>query len=232
MLNWLRWLPENVSTYGGEIDGVISLIYYVTLAWFVLTLGAFALFLILYRRGRARQAAYVQGDRLREAAWLLVPVAIVLVLDFWIDFRGAPVWAKVKSHMPPTDLVIQVTAKQFNWEVLYPGPDGKFETEDDRLLDNELHVPVGKPVRVVLKSRDVLHSFFSPNLRLKQDIVPGRAIPAWFEATKAGKYELPCAELCGFGHSGMKAWLYVHPPEEYDKWVAQQWPSHPDGDKP
>lgn len=225
MLNWMRWLPENISTYGGDIDGVISLIYYVTVAWFFLTLGAFALFLIRYRRRDGRRATYIQGERLREAAWILVPVAVVLVLDLWIDFRGAPVWAKVKTQMPATELTIQVTAKQFNWEVLYPGPDGKFGTEDDRQFDNELHVPVGKPVRVVLKSKDVIHSLFSPNLRFKQDIVPGRAIPAWFEATKPGKYELPCAELCGFGHSGMKAWLHVHSPEEYQKWVKEQWPS-------
>jgi len=225
MLNWMRWLPENVSTYGGEIDAVIALIYYVTLAWFFLTLGVFGFFLIRYRRRDGRRATYVAGERLREAAWILVPVAVVLVLDFWIDLRGGPVWAKVKTTMPPTELTIQVTAKQFNWEILYPGPDGKFGTEDDRQFDNELHVPVGKPVRLVLKSKDVIHSLFSPNLRFKQDIVPGRAIPAWFEATKPGKYELPCAELCGFGHTGMKAWLYVHSPEEYQKWVKEQWAS-------
>lgn len=225
MLNWLKWLPENVSTYGGEIDAVISLIYYVTLAWFFLTMGAFVLFLILYRRREGRRAAYVQGDRLREVAWLLVPVVIVLVLDFWIDFRGAPVWAKVRGQMPTTELTIQVTAKQFNWEVLYPGPDGKFGTADDLQLENELHVPANKAVRLVLKSKDVIHSIFLPNLRLKQDIVPGRVIPAWFEATKPGKYELPCAELCGFGHSGMNGWLYVHTPELYQKWVKEQWPS-------
>lgn len=225
MLNWMRWLPENVSTYGAEIDSIISLIYYTTLAWFFLTLGTFALFLVLYRRREGRRATYVRGERLREAAWILVPVLIVLVLDFWIDLRGAPVWAKVKGQIPQTDLTIQVTAEQFNWEVLYPGPDGRFGTADDREFENELHVPVGKPVRLVLKSKDVIHSFFSPNLRLKQDMIPGRAIPAWFEATKPGKYELPCAELCGFGHSGMKGWLYVHSPEEYQQWVKQQWPS-------
>jgi len=225
MLNWMKWFPENVSTYGGEIDSMISLIYYVTLAWFFLTMGALLLFLFLYRRREGRRASYIRGERWGEVGWVFALVLIVLVLDFWIDFRGASVWAKVKSHMPPTELTIQVTAKQFNWEVLYPGPDGKFGTEDDRPFENELHVPVGKPVRVVLKSKDVIHSFFSPNLRLKQDMVPGRAIPAWFEATKPGKYELACAELCGFGHSGMKGWLYVHTAGEYEQWVKEQWPA-------
>jgi cytochrome c oxidase subunit 2 len=77
---------------------------------------------------------------------------------------------------------------------------------------------------VVLKSKDVIHSFFLPNLRLKQDAVPGREIEAWFEATKPGRYELPCAELCGFGHSGMSGWLIVHTPAEYQKWVTEHWP--------
>jgi cytochrome c oxidase subunit 2 len=225
MLKWLSWLPENVSTYGGEIDGIISLIYYVTVAWFFLTLGTFGVFLVLYRRRDGRRAAYVTGDRLKEAAWVLIPVLVVLVLDLWIDFRGAPVWAKVKGQAPPAGMTIQVTAKQYNWEIVYPGPDGTFGTGDDLRRENELHVPVNTVVRVVLRSKDVIHSFFLPNLRLKQDAVPGRAIEAWFEATKPGKYELPCAELCGFGHSGMKGWLYVLSPEEYQQWAKEQWPN-------
>ena len=154
-----------------------------------------------------------------------VPLAVVVALDLWLDFLGAPVWAKVKIERPPTDLTVQITGKQFAWDVVYPGPDGKFGTADDRAFLDELHVPVGKPVHVVLKAKDVIHSFFLPNFRLKQDMVPGRTIEGWFEATKPGKYELPCAELCGFGHSGMKGWVHVHTPEEYQKWVKEQWPS-------
>lgn len=225
MLSWLRWLPENVSTYGPEIDGVMTLIYWVTAAWFVLAMGTFVAFLVRYRQRPGARAAYVRGERLGEALWVLVPVAVVLLLDLWIDARGAPVWARVKRERPATALVVRVTAKQFNWEVQYPGPDGRFGTEDDRTLDNELHVPVGQPVRVQLASRDVIHSFFVPHLRLKQDVVPGRSIEAWFEATRPGRYELPCAELCGFGHSGMKGWLHVHSPEDYARWVGEQWPA-------
>jgi cytochrome c oxidase subunit 2 len=223
MLNWLRWLPENVSTYGADVDALIALIWYTTVVWFVLTFGAIGLFLVLYRRRAGRPAAYVQGERLRQALWVLVPVAVVLVIDLWLDFRGAPVWAKVKLERPPAALSIQVTGKQFNWEVVYPGPDGKFGTPDDKLFLDELHVPVNRPVRVVLKSRDVIHSFFLPNFRLKQDMVPGREIEGWFQATRPGQFELPCAELCGFGHSGMKGYLYVHPEAEYDRWVKEQW---------
>ncbi len=223
MLNWLAWLPENVSTYGADVDAIIALIWYTTVAWFVLTFGTIGMFLVLYRRRAGRPAAYVKGERLREALWVLVPVAVVFVLDLWLDFSGAPVWAKVKLERPAAALTIQVTGKQFNWEVVYPGPDGKFGTADDKLFLDELHVPVNRPVRVVLRSKDVVHSFFLPNFRLKQDAVPGREIEGWFQATKVGKYELPCAMLCGFGHSGMKAYLYVHPQEEYDQWVNEQW---------
>ena len=223
MLNWMRWLPENVSTYGGDIDSIIRTIWYLTVAWFFITIGTLAVFLVLYRRRDGRRASYVKGERLREAAWVLVPVVVVIVLDLWLDLLGAPVWAKVKIERPPTDLTIQVTGKQFDWEVVYPGPDGKFGTADDRQFLDELHVPTGKPVHIVFKSKDVIHSFFLPNFRLKQDVVPGRTIEGWFEATKPGKYELPCAELCGFGHSGMKGWLYVHTPAEYATWVKEQW---------
>ena len=219
------WLPESVSTYGGDIDAIFYLIYYVTGAWFFLTLGVTILFLIRYRRREGRRATYVHGNTLAQSAWILVPGLIVLLMDFWIDFRSAEVWAKVMGRMPSSDLRVQVTAKQFNWEMVYPGPDGQFGTADDLLLENELHVPAGKVVRVTLKAKDVIHSFFLPNLRLKQDAVPGREIEAWFEATKPGRYEIPCAELCGFGHSGMKGWLTVHPPDEYQRWVEQRWPS-------
>ena len=221
-MNWLRWLPENVSTYGPDVDGVIAIIWYNTVVWFALTFGAIGLCLVLYRRRPGRPAAYVKGERWREAVWVLVPVAVVLVIDLWLDFSGAPVWAKVKIERPPAALTIQVTGKQFNWEVVYPGPDGQFGTADDKVFLDELHVPVNRPVRVVLRSKDVVHSFFLPNFRLKQDMVPGREIEGWFQATKPGKYELPCAQLCGFGHSGMKAYLYVHPQEEYDRWAKEQ----------
>ncbi len=223
MLNWMRWLPENVSTFGGDIDSIIRTIWYVTVAWFFITIGTLAVFLVLYRRRDGRRASYIKGERLGEAAWVLVPLVVVVALDLWLDFLGAPVWAKVKIERPPTDLTIQITGKQFAWDVVYPGPDGKFGTADDRAFLDELHVPVGKPVHVVLKAKDVIHSFFLPNFRLKQDMVPGRTIEGWFEATKPGKYELPCAELCGFGHSGMKGWLYVHAPAEYEAWVKEQW---------
>ena len=218
MLSW--WLPEDVSTYGNDIDFLFHLIYYITGATFVLVAAALIAFLVLYRHKEGRRATYTHGNTTLEIVWTVVPTLILVVLTF----LSVPTWARIKMQMPQTDLTVQVNAKQFNWIVTYPGPDGKFGTEDDKTFENEIHVPVGKPVKLILKSQDVIHSVYMPNLRFKQDAVPGREIAAWFDANKPGKYEIPCAELCGFGHSGMRGWLFVHTPEDYQKWVKQQWP--------
>jgi len=213
----LRWLPEDVSTYGQEIDALFYLIYYITAATFVLVTVLMIVFLVKYRAREGRRAVYSHGNTTLEIIWTIIPAAILVVLSF----MSAATWAKVKRQVPPSDFEIQVTAKQFNWEVFYPGADGKLGTEDDVKFDNDVHVPVNKPIRVHLTASDVIHSFFIPNLRFKQDAVPGRMVLTWFEATKPGQYELPCAELCGFGHSGMKGWLHVHTAEDYAKWAAE-----------
>ncbi len=217
----MSWLPENVSTYGKDIDRLFYLIYYITGATFLLVAVTMVAFLILYRHREGRPARYTHGNTTLEIIWTIVPAVILVVLSF----MSQATWGHVKGHMPPADVHVQVTAKQFNWEVTYPGPDGKLGTQDDLEMENEVHVPVNKVIIVHLKSKDVIHSFFLPNFRLKQDAVPGREIQAWFQATKPGRYELPCAELCGFGHSGMRGWVYVHPADEYDKWVKEHWPS-------
>ena len=213
----LQWLPEDVSTFGGEIDSLFYLIYYITAATFILVTVLMVLFLVMYREQPGRRATYTHGNTSLEIIWTIIPAAILIVLSF----MSVSTWAKVKRQAPDSDFELQVAAKQFNWDVVYPGADGKFGTDDDVKFDNDLHVPVNKVVRIQLSAKDVIHSFFLPNLRLKQDAVPGRTILVWFEATKPGKYELPCAELCGFGHSGMKGWLFVHTPEEYSKWAGE-----------
>src|SRR5512132_2608394 len=208
MLDW--WLPENVSTYGREIDWLFHLIYYITGVTAILVFATMLAFLVMYRDRPGRKARYTHGNTTLEIVWTVVRV---------------PAWSKIKMTMPDTDFVVQVNAKQFNWQVTYPGADGKFGTEDDKTLLDEMHVPVNKIVHVNLKSQDVIHSFFVPQFRMKQDAVPGREIMQWFEATKPGKYELPCAELCGFGHSGMRGWIYVHTPAEYATWAAENLPA-------
>ena len=214
----LQWLPEDVSTYGHEIDSLFYLIYYITGVAFILVTVLMVVFVVMYReRNDGRRAVYSHGNTTLEIIWTVIPAAIFIALSF----MSVNSWAKIKRNPPATDFEIKITAKQFNWDVFYPGPDGKLGTEDDIKFDNDLHVPVNKIVRLHLGASDVIHSFFIPNLRFKQDVVPGRTIIGWFEATKPGKYEMPCAELCGFGHSGMKGWLHVHSAEDYKKWADE-----------
>ena len=207
MLDW--WLPENVSTFGRDIDWLFHLIYAITGITFILVAVAMIWFLIAYRDRPGRRARYTHGNTTLEIVWTIVPALILVILTA----LSAPAWSKIKMTRPPSDFVVDVTAKQFNWQVKHPNSDKVF-------LD-EMHVPVNKVIHVDLKSQDVIHSFFVPQFRIKQDAVPGRSIIAWFEVTKPGKYEWPCAELCGFGHSGMRGWIYVHTPEEYQKWAAE-----------
>jgi cytochrome c oxidase subunit 2 len=219
MLSW--WLPENVSTYGGEIDRLFYLIFWITGITFIIVQAAMLVFLFMYRHRDDRRATYTHGNTTLEIIWTIVPALILVMLGF-MSKAG---WDHIRINLPETPYVVQVTAKQFNWEMLYPGPDGKFATDDDKVIENDLRVPVNTPVRVRLTSKDVIHSFFVPQFRLKQDAVPGRTIEVWFQATKPGRYEIPCAELCGFGHSGMLGHVTVHTPEEYGNWIKEQWPS-------
>jgi cytochrome c oxidase subunit 2 len=216
-----RFFPENISTFGGDVDGVILLIYYIVGFWFVLAETAILYFAFRYRRRPGQRAAYVTGARLRELAWVLVPAAIVLMLDLGIDAAGARVWDHVKRELPEDAVRLKLTAKQFEWTFTYPGPDGRLDTSDDFVVGTELHVPANTNVRLTMRSEDVLHSFFLPNARLKQDVVPGRAIDVWFNVTTPGTYEIACAELCGFGHYTMKGAFIVHTPEDYARWVQE-----------
>ncbi len=220
----LGWLPQNVSTYGADIDWLFWLIQLITGVIFLGVIVAMLAFLVKYRRREGRRATYTHGNTALEVTWTIVP-AIILIVLFMLS---QSIWWSIKGTRPPSDpsdVHVDVTAKQFNWIVTYPGPDGKFGTPDDLTLENELHVPVNTVVLVTLRSKDVIHSFFLPNARLKQDAVPGREIPVWFKLTKTGTYEIPCAELCGFGHSGMLGHMKVYSPEEYAKWVKEHWPS-------
>jgi len=213
----LSWLPENVSTFGPEIDRLFYVIYYVTGATFFIVQITLLVFLFIYRHRDGRRATYTHGNTSLEIAWTIAPAILLVILAF----VSRSVWAEIKQRVPPSDMQVQVTAKQFNWEVAYPGPDGKLGTDDDFTVDNDVHIPVNKTIRVQLKSRDVIQSFFIPQARFKQDAVPGHEIPVWFKITKPGKYEIPCAELCGFGHSGMRGWLYVQSQEEYEAWARE-----------
>jgi len=217
------FFPESVSTFGGDVDHVIWVIFYVVGFFFVVAEALLIYFAIRYRRTQGNaQANYNRGDTPRQAAWILAPALVVFCFDLGIDASSHHAWELVKGRPPASQVEVKVTAKQFNWNFTYPDAAGKLDSNDNVTLENELHVPVAKVVRLTLESEDVIHSFWVPNLRLKQDVVPGRTIVAWFEATKPGRYEIACSELCGFGHYSMRGEVIVHTPDDYAKWRAEK----------
>jgi len=220
----LGWLPEDISTFGPNIDSMLKLVIYVVGTALVLSEATLLAFVIFYRRREGGRAAFVPGESLRELAWVLIPVVIVIFLDVAIDVRAKPVWELVKEESPTPGLTVKLDAFQFGWSFTYPAPGGKFGTADDLVQTTTLTVPTGQVIRLLMTSRDVIHSFYVPQLRLRQDVIPGREIPAWFEVTQPGKYEIGCSQLCGISHFAMKGILRVLTPEDYQKWVSQHWP--------
>jgi cytochrome c oxidase subunit II len=213
------WFPPDISTFGPRIDWLFEFIFWIVMVVWVATMATMVVFMVRYRHRPGRKAEYIEGNKQLEVIWTTATAVIMIVLAF----MSRSTWADIKENGPPGDVFYKVTAKQFNWEITYPGPDGKLGTKDDVTIENELHVPVNKVVRIDLTSKDVIHSFYVPVMRLRQDAVPGRTINVWFEATKTGQYEIPCSQLCGFGHSGMKGNLTVESEEDYQKWLKDQY---------
>lgn len=224
-VNMLSWLPEAASTYAQAIDEVFYIIYIITGLAFLLVTVLMFWFLLQYKARPGRSAHYSHGNVALELIWTIVPTVVFLGIFFY----SQSTWSIIKypSAFPEIDVQVRVVAKQFAWEFHYPGPDGEFDTDDDKMFDGEMYVPVNKVIGMQLRGADVIHSFFVPEFRLKQDILPRRDIPAWFNATQTGRFEAPCAELCGPGHSGMKGWVNVYDDAEYQAWVAEQWPPAP-----
>lgn len=218
MWSWI--LDPSVSTYGPDIDRLYYIILGITGVIFVATQALLVWFLVRYRHREGQRAAYIHGSTRAEVLWTAGTFIIVLFLALYS--RG--LWAEIKdpARFPADALQVDVIAKQFEWNVTYPGADGQLETDDDFTVRNQLRVPVDSNIRITLRSEDVIHSFYVPEMRLKQDAVPGMDIPAWFQATTTGQYVIGCAELCGIQHYSMDASFYVHTAAEWQQWNAQQ----------
>ncbi len=214
---WMK-LPAGESSFSGEIDGIFRLILWITGVIFVLVEALLVFFLIRYRHKEGRRARYTHGNNRLEVIWTIIPAVICVVLAL-VSRR---VWAEIKQRMPEDAMQIEVTAEQFAWNIRYPGADGKLGTPDDVVTLNQLHFPVGQKVVVSLHSKDVIHSFFLPEFRVKQDAVPGMTTKVWFDAAHVGHWEIACAELCGLGHYRMKGFLTADSKEDFDKWMAEQ----------
>jgi cytochrome c oxidase subunit 2 len=228
------WLPPLVSNRAA-IDHSMWWSLIVTGVVFIGTNLLLAWFGWKYQDGAGRSAAYWHHNPRLEWTWTLVTAGIMLV--FLVN--ALSLWAQVTSAAPADAFVIEVTGQQFAWNVRYPGKDGIFgRTEvkevnpgglnfigldrsdpnaaDDIMLQNQLYLPEGRPVRVRLRSLDVIHSFFLPNFRVKQDAVPGMTSETWFIPEKVGDYELACAEHCGLGHYRMRGLVHVVPAAELE----------------
>ncbi len=209
-MNWLRdWMmPIQASEHAAKVDNLYIFLVGLTTAFFILIVYLTVAFTLKYRRKREGVLTIdLQHNLALELVWSIVPLLIVIGIFFWSfnDYAAA--------NVTPNDaLEIHVTGKKWNWTFEYP---------DGTRSIRSLHVPVNKPVRLIMTSEDVLHSFYIPSMRLKQDVIPGRYVDLNFTPTTPGKYVVFCAEYCGRDHSGMLGDLYVDSPEKYAEWLEK-----------
>lgn len=216
------WFPEAASSYAADVDRLILLITVIVGVWFVAAQILLVAFVVRYRRRAGRKAAYLPATSLRTMSFVLLPCAVILALDLVIDGLSAPVWDHIKLELPPHDEQVRIQGEQWAWRFTYPGADGELDTPDDVEILNEMHVPLDRVVLFELRAKDVLHSLWIPELRLKQDAVPGRVIRGWFTPTREGSYEVICAEICGFAHTMMKGTLIVESEPSFRSWLESR----------
>jgi cytochrome c oxidase subunit 2 len=219
-LNW--WFPGDGlahSSLGGRIDDLFYLILVIVSVTFIGT--QVALGYVLWKGATIKpedKVLFSHGSHSLEVIWTIVPSGILL----YIALYQMDVWAEYRMSFPnKTEPVAEVTARQFEWRIRYPARGKRLlptPQPDDVYTVNELHVPTGRPVSISLRTEDVQHSFFVPELRVKQDAVPGLTIPVWFDVDQRRSYELVCAELCGWGHYKMKARVIGESDEEFAAW--------------
>jgi len=232
------WFPEAISEHGPSVDRQFVITIIVCGIAFAAAQIGLGWAVWKYRDSADKQrATYSHGNNRLEVVWTVVTAVVFISLAV----MGQRVWASLHLHSAPAgSYQIEVTAQQFAWNVRYPGKDNIFGKTDVQYIDDAtnpvgltdtdangkddvvgptLVVPENRPVEIVLKSKDVTHSFWVPQLRFKQDLVPGMAIHVHFTATKVGKYELACAELCGMNHFKMKSYMLVLPQSDFDALV-------------
>lgn len=206
MLTRFDLFPEQASTVAPQVDALFFFLLGVTVFFSGLIATLIVVFMVRYRRRPGIKAHAVHGSNLLEIGWSVIPFALTMVMFFW----GASLFATI--HRPPDDaLQVNVVGKQWMW---------KAQHMEGRREINELHIPVGRPVQVTLTSEDVIHSFYVPAFRTKQDAVPGRYTTTWFQATKPGTYHLFCAEYCGSLHAGMIGRVVAMEPAAFQAWLT------------
>ena len=203
----LPFFPEQASSVARNVDALYYFLVTVSAFFAILIAILVIYFAVKYRRrSDDERPRPVAGSIKLELAWTIIPLGIAMVMFFW----GAALFFAL-SRPPEGAMEIYAVGKQWMW---------KFQHLDGQSEINELHVPVGRPVRLTMASEDVIHSFFVPAFRVKSDVLPGRLTTAWFEATRPGRYHLFCAEYCGTKHSGMIGWVIAMDPVEYQAWLG------------
>ncbi len=219
--------PVITPDVSAEGHRALDVFWYTTAATgvaFALVCLALAVLLVRYRAGRSRKAAYETGTGKGAALATLALAGVVFVgIDLNLVRMSKRDAAEYLFRFPtgPDVVRVEVMPQQWAWNVRYPGPDGTFNDGDDVVALNVLRVPVGRPVMLNLKAKDVVHSFFVPNLRLKHDANPGLVTRSWFTVTKPGTYEIVCSQVCGWAHYLMKGTLVAMPEAEWKAWVAE-----------
>jgi cytochrome c oxidase subunit 2 len=199
--------PESASTIAGRVDALYFFLLAISVFFSLLIAGLIVYYAVkFHRRDPAAIGAQVQGGLALELTWTIVPFLITMVIFVW----GASVYFAM-ARPPDETLNIYVVGKQWMW---------KFQHLDGQREINELHVPVGRDVKLITTSEDVIHDLFVPAFRIKADVIPGRYVSIWFRATKPGRYHLFCAEYCGTKHSGMIGEVVVMDPAEYQTWLS------------
>ncbi len=202
-----RLFPEEASTAAAAVDRLYFFLLAIATFFALLIFVLIVYFVLKYRRTARVDRSQPPGQRfwILEVTWTLIPLGLMMILFGW----GADLFFKI-HHPPPNCIEINVLAKQWMWKIQHA--DGQQEI-------NALHIPVGQPVKLRMISEDVIHSFYVPNFRVKQDVLPGRYTTLWFQPTKTGRYHLFCAEYCGTSHSRMTGEIIVQEPDEYADWL-------------
>jgi cytochrome c oxidase subunit 2 len=237
----LWWTPRAVTEGGHKIDEFIMVIFWLTLAVFIITQVVYIYFMVKYRYRKGVRAVYSHGNNNLEIIWTSAPAVVFVALAMFSN----KLWWQLRSAPPAGTLKFDIVAYQFGFHIRNPGQDGKLgaydikamkkgdnnfgqdasdpASLDDYQSEGQLTIPVGQPVQVVLRSQDVIHAFYVPEFRMFQDMVPGRTIEwVWFKTDQTGHFALACNQLCGSGHYNMQAKIDVVSQADYDKLVKEK----------
>jgi len=222
-----RWAPNPpASTFGHRVDSLFWLITILVSVSFAIVLIMLAVTLMRDRAKPGKRAHFDHGRSLHDKRFTaVVSVTVFIVLDAWVlyiamqDLRTGHWMIPTKGQEGVYE--VEVLAQQWAWNFRTPGVDGEFGTADDIVTINELHVPVDRPIKLNMTSKDVIHSFFMPDMRIKRDLNPGAINLLWFQAIRTGTFDLLCAELCGYAHYQMAAPIHVLDEDVFDAWEQE-----------